>query len=277
MSNLQQRLLFGCISTTLTLLLIWASSHPFFSPLFVLAIAVVIAVAGYEFLQIAESKNYKPLIKSGAAACFLYTIACFLAVKYPVAETLPLLVLFVTMVGSFFYYFSRGDQPIANLSITLFSLVYVAIPLSTWIGIAALREGSWWLVYLLFVTKFTDIGAYFVGSNLGKNKLSPYISPGKSIEGAVGGLITGTFVSFLFYLFSTSIPLQITLVQSLWLGLLISFMGQMGDLAESLIKRDAGVKDSSRIPGLGGILDMVDSLVFTSPIVYIFLKTSITS
>jgi phosphatidate cytidylyltransferase len=280
MSNLQQRLIFGIISITLAILIIWNAPYPYFRLIFSTLIAAVVAAASYEFLQIAETKKYEPLIKTGAAASFFYTIACYLSVDYSWAGVLPFTLLFITLIGSFFYYFNKGRDPIANLSITLFSLIYVAIPLSAWIGIAFFfpqddaQQGRWWIFYLLAVTKFTDMGAYFVGSLMGKNKLSPYISPGKSWEGAIGGLVIGTLASFLFYFFSKQIPFQITLFQSIWLGLLLSMMGQLGDLAESLLKRDAGVKNSSIIPGLGGILDMVDSLVFTSPIVYIFLMVN---
>ncbi|QLH36801.1 MAG: CDP-archaeol synthase [Parachlamydiaceae bacterium] len=182
----------------------------------------------------------------------------------------------MSLLGSFLYFFKTGQEPLVNISLTIFALAYIAIPLSTWLNIAyffpegSAQEGRWWLFYLLAVTKLTDVGAYFIGSSFGQNKMTPYISPGKSWEGALGGLIFGVVTSIMFYVFSSQIPLHLTLFQSLLLGFILSCLGQIGDLAESLIKRDAGVKNSSRIPGLGGILDMLDSLIFTSPIVYIF-------
>lgn len=281
MSNLYQRLIIGSLASLVSILIIWFSPYPLFSPFFALLIATFIALSAAELYSIAQSKNTQPLVGVGILGCFAYAIAIYLAAHYPQAADLPYAVIIATLIGSFLFFFKSGQEPLTNLSITLFALIYIAIPLSSWISIAyffpqgAHQEGRWWLFYLLAVTKFTDIGAYFVGSALGKNKLSPYISPGKSWEGALGGLIFGGAASFIFYLLSGTIPLSISLYASIWLGVVLSTMGQIGDLAESLLKRDAGVKNSSRIPGLGGILDMLDSLVFTSPILYIFLKGSL--
>lgn len=277
MSNFLQRLALGSLAAIFSILLLWFSPYPIFRPIFALVIALLITIAASELFTIAKSKNFLPLVKIGLTACFLYTLAVYASTQYHQAEILPYLVLFLTLLGSFLYFFNAGNDPLVNLSITLFALAYIAIPLSTWLNIAyffpegSVQEGRWWLFYLLAVTKLTDMGAYFVGSSLGKNKMTPYISPGKSWEGAIGGLVLGVATSFVFYYLIPQIHL--TLFQSLWLGLVLSLMGQIGDLAESIIKRDAGVKNSSRIPGLGGILDMLDSLVFTSPILYIFLKT----
>lgn len=278
MNNLQQRLILGSLTTIFSILLIWFSPYPIFRPFFALTIAALITFAASELFSIAKGKNYQPLVKLGLAACFLYTLSVYAATQYPQAEILPFVTLFLALFAAFIYFFKTGSNPLANLSITFFALVYLAIPLSTWLNIAyffpegASQEGRWWLFYLLAVTKMTDMGAYFVGSSLGKHKMTPYISPGKSWEGALGGLIFGIATSLVFK-FIPQTPIDFTLFQSLGLGLILSILGQIGDLAESLIKRDAGVKNSSRIPGLGGILDILDSLVFTSPMLYIFLKT----
>lgn len=277
MSNLQQRLALGSCAALFSILLIWFSPYPVFRPFFALVVAALISVAASELYSIAKSKNYHPLVILGVTGCFLYALSVYASTQYSHAEIYPYLILFSTLIGSFLYFFKTGADPLANLSITFFALIYIAIPLSTWFNIAyffpegSMQEGRWWLFYLLAVTKLTDMGAYFIGSSLGKHKLTPYISPGKSWEGAIGGLLFGVATSLAFYKLTPHIKL--TFIQSLGLGFILSVMGQLGDLAESLIKRDAGVKNSSRIPGLGGILDMLDSLVFTSPILYIFLKT----
>ena len=281
MNNFLNRLTIGTLAALFSILLIWFSPYPAFRPFFALIIASLITLAACEFFYIAKSKNYQPLFLIGLTACFLYALSVYASMQYHQMEVLPDLILFFTLIISFLYFFKTGSDPLPNLSITFFALAYIAIPLSTWFNIVYFfpeesnKEGRWWLFYLLAVTKLTDVGAYFVGSPLGKHKMTPYISPGKSWEGALGGLVFGVATSFIFYKLIPLIPLQFTLFQSLWLGLLLSFMGQIGDLAESLLKRDAGVKNSSRIPGMGGILDMLDSLVFTSPILYIFLKTQV--
>ena len=120
----------------------------------------------------------------------------------------------------------------------------------------------------------TDVGAYFVGKFLGKHKLSK-LSPNKTLEGAVMGLVTAIAVSVLMYYLGRKFAFEnfsFTLFRSIWLGALIGVLGQAGDLAESLLKRDAKVKDSNQIPGLGGILDMLDSLLFTAPFTYFLIR-----
>lgn len=278
MNNFQQRLILGSLATVFSFLLLWYSSVPVFRPLFALIIASIITLASAEFYHLGQGKNHQPIVKIGLLGCFFYPLAVFTGIQFPQAEFLPLTVLILTLFGAFFYFLKNGLEPLKNLSLTLFALVYIAIPLSLWLNIAylfpinTLQEGRWWLLYLLAVTKMTDIGAYLVGNLTGKHKMAPTISPGKSWEGAIGGLFIGMGTSVIFYLFQSKIPLQITLVQSIVLGIILSIIGQLGDLAESLLKRDAGIKNSSQIPGLGGILDMVDSLIFTTPLLYIFLK-----
>lgn len=129
--------------------------------------------------------------------------------------------------------------------------------------------GPNWLLYLLLVTKISDMMGYFVGSRLGRTKLAPTISPKKSVEGAIAGLVGATVVSFLFYYFAA---VDITLIESIFLGIATGALAQLGDLSESLLKRDAQVKDSGNIPGLGGILDVADSLLFTTPFILLYLN-----
>ena len=135
-------------------------------------------------------------------------------------------------------------------------------------------EGRWWFLYLLLVTKASDVGGFILGSIIGKHKLAPHVSPGKTIEGALGGFALSFIISiFLFYWWGIRESwMSITLLDAISLGILLPIIGQIGDLAESLLKRDAKVKDSSSLPGMGGFLDMVDSLLFTIPVLYIFLK-----
>jgi phosphatidate cytidylyltransferase len=124
------------------------------------------------------------------------------------------------------------------------------------------------LATVLLITKLGDIGAYLVGSRFGKTPLIPRISPKKTIEGAIGGLIfsiLGAFISRPFLGFSY--------LHLIVLGIVFGIVGQLGDLSESLIKRDCQVKDSGKIlPGMGGILDEIDSLLFTAPTFYFYMS-----
>lgn len=283
MSNFTQRLIVGSLSTILMFLAIYFSFDSLFGPFFVLLIASIAAASLWEFYSIAKALNYQPLSKPAIVCSSLYIFAVYLNIYYaPYWQTLPLLVMYLTLIAIFAHYFFKGDKPFINIGVTLFGLVYLALPLGTLISInyffplKSFQDGRIWLIYLLLVTKVTDIGAYAFGKKFGSIKITPYISPSKTLEGAIGGLLVSTFTSILFcylstFLFSLSIPL-LPLFTSVWLGALISLVAQFGDLAESLLKRDGKIKDSNQLPGLGGVLDVVDSLVFTAPLLYLFLQ-----
>ena len=135
--------------------------------------------------------------------------------------------------------------------------------------------GTMTLLWLLVIVASTDIGAYFVGRLWGKNKLCPSLSPQKTVEGAIAGFIGAVCASIAIHKLAVYMQAEwfhLSFSEAVWLGMLIGILGQIGDLAESLLKRDAAVKDSNALPGLGGVLDMVDSLLFTTPIVYFFLR-----
>ena len=165
----------------------------------------------------------------------------------------------------------KNSGVIVDISTTLFGILYVAWLFSFLIKIRYLPGGTGLFVALLLMTKLGDIGAYLVGSIMGKTPLMPRISPKKTVEGAIAGLafsIIGAFISNAFLNFDTS--------HLILLGLSMGVLGQLGDLSESLIKRDCEVKDSGKIlPGMGGILDEIDSLLFTAPVFYFYVSTLI--
>ncbi len=153
---------------------------------------------------------------------------------------------------------------IIGISTTIFGILYVSWFMSFLIKIRYLQQGLGLLVTVLLITKLGDIGAYLVGSRFGKTPLIPRISPHKSVEGAVGGL----FFSILGALVSKGL-VSLSYLQLTVLGIFIGILAQVGDLSESLMKRDCGVKDSGKIfPGMGGFLDLIDSLLFTAPVFY---------
>lgn len=282
MSELQKRSLMSSIFAISMLIVIFLSHIPTFSYLFFIMTASLIGLALWEYYGIAREKGCFPLVKIGVIGSVIYVFAVFLRAQMAETWMLPEMALGGTLIAGFLYYFIKGSDPFVNLAVTFFGILYLTIPLSYLIEVnyfrseTAVINGSWSLIYLLFVSKFTDTGAYFVGKKIGKHKLTTYISPKKTWEGAIGGLLSALLISVLFYLFFNfafdHAPLPLTFWQSIWLGVLISVTAQFGDLAESLLKRDVGVKDSSDLPGLGGFLDVVDSLVFTIPLMYIFLK-----
>lgn len=207
-----------------------------------------------------------------------------------------LIVLVVFVLTSLLIELFRGkSSPLLNLSATLFGVLYISLSLGTLIGIRELffkdfplprflplagaqsaeatrelsyRSGGYTVISILACIWICDTAAQFVGLKYGKHKLFPRVSPNKSWEGAVSGFVAAIATALL----AKYIVLPFFSVgESLVIGVVVGVFGQLGDLAESLLKRDAGVKDSSQIiPGHGGMLDRFDSLLFVSPILYLY-------
>lgn len=149
----------------------------------------------------------------------------------------------------------------------LFGSLYIGFGFSYMIQTRLMEDGLTWSLMVILVTWASDSGAYFIGKQFGRRKLWPSISPNKTVEGHIGGLILSLAVSGLFALF---LPELATFSVFLLIGLVVSVVGQLGDLAESAIKRSHGVKDSGNLlPGHGGILDRFDSLLLVFPVLYL--------
>ena len=134
-------------------------------------------------------------------------------------------------------------------------------------------EGKYFLLYFVLVTKFSDSGAYAVGSLIGRHKMIPRISPGKTWEGFAGAILVSTCASLVFVHFFGGHMAGMNRIHAVVIGVLLGSTAVVGDLIESLFKREAGVKDSGRLfPGIGGILDLLDSLLFNAPIMYLYLR-----
>ena len=162
-----------------------------------------------------------------------------------------------------------GSQALASIAVTLFGLLYIAWFFSFFIKLKFLPGGALLVAFLILVTKTGDIGAYLIGSSLGRHNLIQRISPHKTVEGTIGGL----GFSILSALASKSYLPDFSYGHLVILGILLGILAQIGDLAESLLKRDCGVKDSgTNLSGFGGVLDLVDSLLFTTPIFYFYIK-----
>jgi phosphatidate cytidylyltransferase len=177
-------------------------------------------------------------------------------------------------------FFSRSNTAgILAISTTLFGLMYVPWLLNfiQKINYFPGLDGRYYLVYFVLVTKFSDTGAYAVGSLIGRHKMIPRISPGKTWEGFGGAILFSTVASLLFTHFLRHQMHGMTWFHAIILGILLSVGAVIGDLIESLFKREAGVKDSGRLfPGIGGILDLLDSLLFNAPIMYLYLRHILT-
>jgi phosphatidate cytidylyltransferase len=174
--------------------------------------------------------------------------------------------------------YKAGDRVIDDIGRTLLIAIYAGLFLAFWLPIRFGYNNAWGMVALLslFVTvKMSDAAAWAVGKRFGRHKLAPQLSPGKTLEGLAGGLLGGYLGAVtVFYLVAPQITGQSTSANGwtiLLFSLLVTAAGVVGDLAESLLKRDGGVKNSSRwLPGLGGVTDLVDSLLVSGPVVLAF-------
>jgi len=194
------------------------------------------------------------------AAALLIPVLIFPSPLAPLGALVLLLILF-----SCLFLWRLGDiqRAAPQLGLVFFGFCYVPLLLSHFVRLHALPFGREWIFLLLLIIMCGDSAAYFVGISIGRRKLYPAVSPNKSIEGAIGGLagsILGAFIAQL-----TFFP-QLAWWDVLLLGSILGALGQVGDLFESLLKRSFGVKDSGTlIPGHGGILDRLDSLLFAFP------------
>jgi phosphatidate cytidylyltransferase len=252
---------------------------PWLEPLFLLFAAAAMLFGLYEFYVLARKKEVKPDVAAGfLGGAALFTIFCFATPDPIQASHLDLqtivLVLLVLTIATLVAATLRGapfNQLIASTGATILGVIYVVL-----LGghVVALRVGfderlsAHLLSFFFLVLMGSDTGAYYVGRAIGKHKLAPTISPGKTWEGVGGGLVTALALAALAHFwFFRELPLKWTLP----LAAVMTVLGILGDLTESALKRGAGAKDAAKLlPGHGGALDRLDSLLFNAPLIYYF-------
>ena len=175
----------------------------------------------------------------------------------------------------------RHDEPLRTMAYTLFGLLYVLWLFNFITKILYLTPrspngsvtGQFYVLYLIAVTKFSDMGAYLTGSAIGRHLMSPHISAKKTWEGFFGALVFALVCSLALFKLMPRQLWMLTWTHAAVLGVLLGFAAIIGDLAESIIKRSTGVKDSGGfLPGIGGALDLIDSLLFTAPLLFFYLR-----
>ena len=239
-----------------------------FRPLFNLLALFFITLGLYEFFTMLEKKGIGIYKYFGIAIGVIIPLSIIL--RFELTKKWELLFIVLTLLFLIVMQFKRRDSSgvIVNISTTLFGILYVSWLFSFLIKIRYLTGGAGYVAGVLLITKLGDIGAYLVGSRFGKTPLIPRISPKKSVEGAIGGL----FFSLLGAMACKAF-LHTGYANLFFMGLSLSILGQLGDLSESLMKRDCQVKDSGNIfPGLGGVLDSIDSILFAAPVFYFYMS-----
>lgn len=264
--SVTKRMITSIIIVTLVTLVI------FFFPnwVFALLASVMIGLALIEFFALVERKNIFVYKYLGVIIGMCVPIMLYFQMGGEGYFTLEPFVIVIACLFIFVLQFTRRDssQALVSIAVTLFGLLYIAWFFSYFLKLKFLHNGAYLVAFLVLVTKMGDVGAYLVGNAAGKHALIPRISPHKTIEGTIGGLL----FSVMSAVASRSYLPDFSYAHLVVLGILLGILAQVGDLAESLLKRDSGVKDSGAVfSGFGGMLDLIDSLLFTAPIFYFYV------
>lgn len=253
MENLKKRVLSGIIGLSFLILVILKGGT-----LLNISLLIISIIGLREIFKALINLSIKPIEWVGFLSCFFIYLSIYLDFNNNMTMILIALILLILYVVNDKIHF-------IDITSTFFSIIYIPYMM---INISYLGNTKY--IWMIFTIAFgTDTFAYLVGSTMGKHKLSPKLSPKKSVEGAIGGII-GSLITTLIYSYYFAI-------KPLWsialLAIIASMLAQIGDLAASKLKREAGIKDYGNIiPGHGGILDRFDSIIFVAPIVFYFTK-----
>ncbi len=283
MSELAKRVASALVLAPVAIAAVWWGDAPLATLL-----GVIAGAGAWEFYRIARGAGAAPFAEAGivlAAVAPLVAHAHRLPARdgpgplFTLPVTVPVLVVLALFAAAIWRRGAAG-HPLLAVAATVLGVVYVGVPLAYGYALryheyAIGRAGGAAVVmFPVLLTWASDIGAYAFGRTMGRRKLIPSVSPGKTLEGSLGGLLVTMLVALAYERFLLR-PVAELAIAPWWaalFGVAISVAAQVGDLVESLLKREAGVKDSSRlIPGHGGVLDRVDSLLFVLPLAYLLL------
>ena len=246
--------------------------------LFIIVLSLLTLGGLYEFFYLVKKKDIPIYSYTGIFIGLLIPLSIFTG--FQPTKNWELLFFVVAFLLILILQFARQDNrnAIVGLSTTLFGVLYVSWFFSFLVKIRFLLpevEGVKLLAFILLVTKSGDIGALLIGSWFGRHPLLPKVSPNKSIEGGVGSLLFSGTVAVLFRSFLPELP-HFSIIHVALMGMFFGALGLLGDLSESLIKRDCNVKDSGKfLPGMGGVLDVIDSLLFSAPAFYLYMSSAL--
>jgi phosphatidate cytidylyltransferase len=266
LSNMQTRVIAGLIGGAIFIGAIYFSEWTFF-----LLFGALTLLGILEFYKLLTVNNLEPNHNLGVLLGGGLYLLVFLGQKNLAPPNMVYLLLPLLMLIFVFELFRKKQYPFLNIALTVLAVFYIAMPFSM-LSVIGFRNGTYsWqpILGIMLLIWSADSGAYFAGKTFGRTKLFERISPGKTWEGWIGGTILALVVGWLLGIYFTDLSLYH------WLGIaiIVSVFGVLGDLAESLMKRSLGVKDSGNlIPGHGGILDRFDSLLMVVPFIVAFLK-----
>jgi phosphatidate cytidylyltransferase len=278
------------VSRTASTLLLWgivgAGIASMRSSAYLAIIVVLILLSTIEYFRMLKAARIACFPRLGLIVSTFYCAAtCFFFLKggTEIPPDLDLLTIVISVTAAFTLQLRfpiRGADALLSVAANLLGFVYIAFLFNFVTRIVFMIPGSgevpgaFMLLWLIAVTKFTDMGAYIVGSMIGRHKMIPHISPGKTWEGFAGAIFFSQLAACGLY---ALLPDQLAVLGN-WghvvtLSVIIALLAVIGDLAESVVKRSLGAKDSGRmLPGIGGALDLIDSICFTAPALYFYLK-----
>ena len=240
-----------------------------------IAMAIVLGGCAWEFVRMYRAVEFEPNEKVTIGGVLLIATVRFFFAE--AAIPVMVLTIMVAMTAHVFSFERGRDKAALDFCITVAGIVYLGWLGSYLLDLRLLPAGGWWLMLILPLVWASDTGAYSIGAVYGKHRMSPRISPKKSWEGYFAGVFTSVIVgAFFAYAYSTLGPQPlgglITPLKGAWFGLVIGAITPLGDLGESMFKRQSGMKDSSHIlPGHGGFLDRVDSWIWGAPLGYFLI------
>ncbi len=269
-----KRILTAIVALPILLYSVWSPSPYFFVAL--TTIAVVLALG--EFYSLASKAGCKPQVAPGCCAG-LVVIAGFVF-EEPALTVAAVAALLIAALSAAILQPDDLKKSLVSVSATVFGVIYVALLAGCLVGVRMMPDtlhgkpvphlAPKLLTMFFAIVMMTDTGAYYTGRTIGRHKLAPRVSPGKTIEGAIGGFVLAVVTGYLSRLaFFPELPAT----HALALGAIMGAVGQIGDLAESMLKRGSNVKDSGNLlPGHGGMLDRVDSILFCAPVLYYYCR-----
>jgi phosphatidate cytidylyltransferase len=238
---------------------------------FLALVAVMLSLAEAEFCRLMAQDEFRPTLVFGIGLVWLF----LLNAQLPELDILQPGLTLILLASLAWQMAHRQGSPVADWALTITGGLYLGVCGACMINIRSLNDGFWWMLTILFAIICADSGAYFIGRAWGRHKMVPSLSPGKTWEGYIAGVIIGVLLTVLMVsLWRTQINGAIiaNIVHGSILGLLISTLAPLGDLAISMVKRQVGAKDSGNIiPGHGGALDRLDSLLWTAVISYYYI------
>ena len=263
-----KRIVTGLVLAVIVAILICLGGIPFAA-----AVCIIAILASLEFYRIVKSQGVRPLSWLGIVFSILLIVNAYIQqynypfLPYPRDFTLALIIVLMTLIPLIWLLFRPNkDNAFIDWGWTVAGILYTGWLLSFYMQIRLLENGIGWIFLVVSCTALCDVGAYVVGSNLGKHAMASSVSPGKTWEGSAGGLAISIIIAVIL---AIAFKLPLYYWQMIAAGLIIGIFAQLGDLVESLLKRNMHAKDAGNLlPGHGGILDRADSHLLVAPVAY---------